>query len=115
MKQEQIYLICDRVGKRMAEKYSNAPIPIPEIEDEVLSERGGPRKSILVTDRCYNRHNDGIQPNTPRMFEYLGEGDVRYLGLDFANAGPMFHQPKKKGEPERIVGHWTNGVLDFTG
>ena len=47
------------------------------------------------------------------MFEYLGEGEVRYLGLNCAYNGAMIHKPK--GEPERIVGQWTNGVLDFTG
>jgi len=92
-----------------------AAIPIPEIESRVVAESGWKLKSILVTDRCYNHHNYGIQPTTPRMFEYVGEGEVRYLGLEYAYTGPMLHKPKKKGEPERTVGQWTNGVLAFRG
>ena len=47
------------------------------------------------------------------MFEYLGEGEVRYLDLDYPYNGPMMHKPK--GEPERVVGQWTNGQLHYTG
>ena len=112
MAKETIDAVCDRVGGRLALHYGSLPIPIHEIAAEVVAELACNPKSI-ITDRCYNRNNAGIDPNTPRMFEYLGEGEVRYLGLDNPYNGPMMHKPK--GEAERVVGHWTNGELTYTG
>ncbi len=113
MKDEPIYVWCDRVGRDLAAVFGDQPIPIPDIEAEVVARSTWKLKSVLVTDRCYNRNNDGIKHTTPRMFEYLGEGEVRYLGLNYPYNGPMIHKPK--GEPERVVGQWINGQLDYTG
>ncbi len=112
MAKERIDAVCDRVGQRLAQQYGSLPIPIKEIVAEVLAELDC-RPESLVTDRCYNRTNDGIDPCSPRMFEYLGEGEVRYLGLHSPYNGPMMQKPK--GEPERVVGQWTDGHLIYTG
>ena len=77
MAKERIDVVSVRVGQRLALKYGSLPIPIHEIVAEVVAELNC-RPESLVTDRCYNRNNGGIDPNTPRMFEYLGEGEVRY-------------------------------------
>jgi len=65
------------------------------------------RDSIIPSDYCYNRINDGIRINKPAVFEYLGRGQYRCLGLNYPYNGPIYHKPM--GLTEFIVGKCVNG------
>ena len=63
--------------------------------------------SVIPSDYSYNRINNGIQINKPAVFEYLGRGQYRCLGLNYPYNGPIYHKPK--GQNEFIVGKCING------
>lgn len=74
----------------------------------VLEERYGTKEgSIIPSDYCYNRINDGINRNKPAVFEYLGRGRYRCLGEHFPYNGPIYHKPKSM--PEIVIGKCVNG------
>lgn len=80
--------------------------------DEVLAAGGVSDKkgSILPTDYCYNRYNNGLGDfNGPHLFEYTEDGRFLVLGEGYPYTGNIFHKPK--GQPERIVGSWDSGQL----
>ena len=72
--------------------------------------------SVLLSDHCYNRTNDGIPPppaNMP-MFEHDGDersGQYRFVGLNYPYTGPLCHYPM--GGPRRQVGEWAKGRLKW--
>lgn len=73
-----------------------------------LNERFGTKEgSIIASDYCYNRINDGISANKPAVFEYLGRGQYRCLGEHFPYNGPIYHKPK--GMSEIVIGKCVNG------
>ena len=60
--------------------------------------------SIIPSDYCYNRINDGIDPNKkPMLFEYLGKGQYLCLGENYRYNGNVYHK-------DEIVGICENGV-----
>ena len=63
--------------------------------------------SVIPSDYCYNRINDGIQLNKPAVFERLGRAQYRCLGLNYPYNGPIFHNPT--GQAEFVVGMCVNG------
>lgn len=65
-------------------------------------------KSILLSDYCYNRYNNGADFNK-HLFEYIDRNSYKYLGEKSAFTGLIFHKPKGQ-EKEIIVGEWNNGV-----
>ncbi|HEX4607533.1 MAG TPA: hypothetical protein VH092_04940 [Urbifossiella sp.] len=65
--------------------------------------------SVIPSDYCYNRTNDGVKPSWPIFFELVGDGEYRFLGRDYPYNGPRWHHPKGGGEP-RQVAVWVNGV-----
>ena len=69
--------------------------------------------SVIPSDYCYNRWNKGVS-ETKRLclFEYIDTADekkYRYLGTDYIYTGKVYH--KAKGEVEKCVGEWVNGVF----
>lgn len=80
--------------------------------DEVLATAGMADKkgSILPTDYCYNRYNNGLGDfKGPHLFEYTDDRKFRVLGENYPYSGNVMHQPK--GGPEYIWGHWIDGRL----
>jgi hypothetical protein len=63
--------------------------------------------SIIPSDYCYNRINNGINLNKPTVFEFLGRGQYRCLGLNYPYNGIIYHKPK--GLYEISVGKCING------
>lgn len=76
---------------------------------ELLEKKYGLNKaSVLLSDYCYNRYNEGIK-FTKHLFQYIDRNTYRYLGENALYTGLIFQ--KKKGEAsECIVGEWINGV-----
>lgn len=106
---------CDRVGHRLRAEYGTEPIPGAVLIAEVVKECGCQPGSVIPTDRCYNRTNNGIQLQNNPIFIYEGPSLFRYVGLNYPFTGPLLHKPKDNSQPERIVGQWVNGHLQYTG
>ncbi|MEK5232775.1 hypothetical protein MHB42_13490 [Lysinibacillus sp. FSL K6-0232] len=66
------------------------------------------KSSVLLSDYCYNRYNEGVL-FTKHLFQYIDHNMYQYLGENALYTGLIFQ--KKKGQAnECIVGEWINGV-----
>lgn len=86
----------------------NHVISSKEIYQIIFIEYGTNSNSIIPSDYCYNRVNKGIKLDKPALFESLGKGQYKCLGLKYPYNGPIYH--KAKGEDEILVGQCVNGV-----
>jgi len=66
--------------------------------------------SVIPSDYCYNRINNGIQLNKPTVFEYLGNGNYRCYGVGYPYSGTLYHKPKS--QKEFAVGKCVNGIRE---
>lgn len=73
-----------------------------EIKDFIQSKYKIERDSIIPSDYCYNRVNDGITLSKPTLFEYLDHNRYRCLGENYPYNGDIYHK-------EQIVGVCQNG------
>lgn len=79
-----------------------------EIKEQLHSLYNTNKSSVLLSDYCYNRYNDGI-PFTKHLFHYVDRNVYKYIGEHASYTGLIFQ--KKKGEDkEQIVGEWINGT-----
>ena len=70
------------------------------------------KDSIVPSDYCYNKTNNGIKYGKwLRLFEYTENKTYRYLGLNYPYTGPITHQPK--GKEKIVVGELKNGILTW--
>lgn len=63
--------------------------------------------SVIPTDYCYNRINNGIS-NNKNILIYLGFGEFKYVGQSYNYQGWVYQRPKGYNE-DIIVGQWKNG------
>lgn len=83
-----------------------------EVVDQVVQKYGCNPASVIPSDYCYNRINDGINFETCiHIFEYIGRDSYKYLGENYQFTGGIFHKPK--GGIEVLVGEWVNGEVKF--
>ena len=61
--------------------------------------------SIIPSDYCYNRINNGISLTKPTLFEHLDRGQYRCLGEGYPYNGSIWHK-------EQIIGSCVNGVRE---
>lgn len=78
-----------------------------EIYKIILDEYGTKPGSIIPSDYCYNRINNGISLDKPTLFEYIKRGQYKCLGMDYPYNGAIYH--KAKDMPEILVGKCVNG------
>lgn len=64
--------------------------------------------SIIPSDYCYNRINDGIALSKPTLFEYIEAGRYRCLGDSYPYNGNIYHK-------ELVVGICENGERKIFG
>ena len=79
-----------------------------EIISFVHNKFGITEGSIIPSDYCYNRVNDGITLAKPTLFEYVETGKYRCLGVQYPYNGSIYHK-------ELIVGCCENGVRNIFG
>ena len=96
---EQIIEIC--------KKYNITHITTKEIKELLQREFGTSEGSILPSDFCYNRYNEGIKFDK-HIFEYIKKGVYSYLGENYQYNGRIIHKPKGS-KTEEVVGYWENG------
>ncbi len=56
--------------------------------------------SIIPSDYCYNRVNDGIALSKPTLFEYVEAGRYRCLGEHYPYNGSIYHKDLVVGKCE---------------
>lgn len=68
--------------------------------------------SIIPSDYCYNRTNNGLNKEgrvyRPQLLEFVGRGRFRVLGKNYPYTGDMYARPRGYDE-DIVVGHWENG------
>lgn len=80
--------------------------------NKVVVKHGCNPGSIIPSDYCYNRINNGIDfENLLHIFEFKGNGRYKYLGENYPYSGTIFHKPK--GGLEIAIGKWSNGVINY--
>ncbi len=103
---EQMIELVNEIVKTHGENYI---ITLGEISELMLKKYGTKSGSVIPSDYCYNRVNNGIQiEKKPAIFEFLGNGRYNCLGLNYPYNGAVFHKPI--GQSEIIVGKCINGV-----
>lgn len=98
----------------VVETFKNTPINSEftrsEIVNLVASKFGCNPTSVIPSDYCYNRLNNGINyEKYLHLFEYTDTKTYRYLGLDYPYTGKIVHKPKSGYEV--VVGELKDGVL----
>jgi hypothetical protein len=63
--------------------------------------------SIILSDFCYNRINDGIKFDK-HIFQYLAPKTYKFLGENYPYSGLIIHKPKGQ-KIEKILGEWKCG------
>lgn len=88
----------------------NSEFTRSEIVNLVTSKYGCNPTSVIPSDYCYNRLNNGINyEKYLHLFEYTDAKTYRYLGLDYPYSGKIIHKPN--GGYEIVVGELKSGVL----
>lgn len=82
-----------------------------EIKQRVHERFGTNLTSIIPSDYCYNRRNQGIRFNQ-HLFVRLNPGEYRYVGENYPYDGWVFERCQG-GNDERIAGEWRRGVLNL--
>lgn len=113
-KNQKIEFRNSSVFQEVVETFKNVPINTifsrSEIIALVTSKYDRNPKSIIPSDYCYNRLNNGIKyEKYLHLFEYTDDKNYKYLGLDYPYSGKILHKPK--GGFEVVVGELKNGVL----
>lgn len=79
-----------------------------EIRQAIKKRCGTNSDSVILSDYCYNRFNNGIAFQK-HIFEYVTRSTYKYLGENHPYSGFIFHK-KKGSSDEEVVGEWRNGV-----
>ena len=101
---EQMVEIVNELSKNFGTDYVITTRELYEIFFKRFRRKEG---SVIPSDYCYNRVNNGITLSKPAVFEFLGRGKYRSLGSNYPYNGPIYHKPKSQGE--FIVGKCVNG------
>lgn len=78
-----------------------------EVKEELKAKYGTNPSSIILSDYCYNRTNDGILFDK-HLFEYQGRNKYVYLGENNPYTGKIYHRPIGH-KTDIVVGEWLNG------
>src|ERR1035437_4215695 len=78
-----------------------------EIIKALELKHGTKSSSIILSDYCYNRINDGIKFDK-HIFEYINLNRYMFLGENYPFTGLIIHKPKG-AKIEFIDGEWILG------
>jgi hypothetical protein len=93
--------------KELLKNEKGREISATEIKTRLKEKYGTNGSSIIPSDFCYNRCNDGIDFEK-HIFEYLGLNSYRYLDENSPYTGKIYHKPIKQKEQIEI-GEWIIG------
>ncbi len=80
-----------------------------EIKERLITKFKTNPSSIILSDYCYNRYNNGV-PFNKHLLIYINRSTYRFVGENYPYTGLIFHKPKVS-ESENVVGEWNNGKL----
>ena len=106
-KPEQSMTIFQQIKEVLKDK-TGMIVKSSDVIEMLRSRFGTNPSSVILSDYCYNRFNDGIK-FTRHIFEYLDSNSYKYLGENYPYNGNIIHKPKGQ-EIEKIVGEWKNGI-----
>lgn len=87
--------ILDKVRDTFKDCQIGAEFTTQEIINKVVIKHGCNPVSIIPSDYCYNRINNGIDfENYLHIFEFIGNRTYKYLGENYLYSGTIFHKPK---------------------
>lgn len=102
---EQLVQACSGTGDRL--------LTAAQIK-ALLAERFGTNPaSVLPSDFCYNRWNQGSSRRKP-LFVRVGTGEYRYVGPDHPYTGVVLWRPKGATQ-DQVAGEWIGGELRLYG
>lgn len=99
--------IYDQIKELLAPR-KNKLVFSNEIKWALQTKYGTNPGSIMLSDYCYNRYNEGIA-FTHHLFEYVTRSTYKYLGEHYPYTGYVY-QKRRGSDEERVVGEWRNGV-----
>jgi hypothetical protein len=80
------------------------------VKKELKEKFGTNPSSVLISDYCFNRTNDGINFEIhPHLFEFKERNQYIYLGEKHKYSGKIYHKPIHGKLKE--YGEWENGKL----
>lgn len=79
-----------------------------DVIHELNLKHGTNPTSIILSDFCYNRYNNGIAFNK-HIFLYINRNMYKYLGENYQYSGLIYHKPLGQKD-EIVVGEWINGI-----
>ena len=79
-----------------------------ELQSVMWQRFGVSSGSVIPSDYCYNRLNNGITLKKPTLFEFLGGGRYLCLGEHYCYNGPIYHRPREASSDE-IIGQCIDG------
>jgi len=83
------------------------------IKGELKTKFGTNVSSVVPSDYCYNRINDGIDfRKDNRIFKYRGRNAYEYLGENYPFTGKIYHKPHRS-KKEVVVGEWLKGEMKY--
>lgn len=85
-----------------------ATITRKELVNLIHNKYGIHESSIIPSDYCYNRINNGISISKPTLFEHVDTGKYRCLGKNYPYNGPIYHK-------DIIIGSCENGERKIHG
>ncbi len=102
--------ILDMVVDTFKDTAINSEFTRSEIVNLVVSKYGCNPTSVIPSDYCYNRLNNGINyEKYLHLFEYTDTKKYRFLGLNYPYTGKIIHKPR--GGYEIVVGELKDGTL----
>lgn len=85
----------------------NKVVTLSDVKNTLHKLYGTNPDSIILSDYCYNRYNNGIAFNK-HLFEYITRSTYKYVGENYLYTGLIFHKPNGY-EREVVIGEWING------
>lgn len=101
--------IFDQIQEVLENKIGSE-VTSAEIRNTLKAKYGTNETSVILSDYCYNRKNDGMEFKIEtRIFEYIGRNRYKYLGQNYRYTGKVVHKPINS-KAEEIEGEWINGI-----
>jgi hypothetical protein len=100
--------IVNEAGRNLQAKFGEELLTTSAIKEEILRLGEGEYEpgSIQPQDYCFNLINKAPYSFCYPMFEWVDQGQYKYLGPNYPYTGPIFWRPV---EGERQVGEWKDG------
>jgi|GEM_PF-1064806 len=89
-------IITNYVNNLVEQNFSGYEISSKKIKEEISLKYGVNPSSIIPSDYCYNRVNNGIDhKKKPTLFKYIKPGKYSCLGNNYSYNGVVYHKPQK--------------------